>query len=97
VLTDRCYGRWAEDYLWAVHAGDSHEISDGIERSQLIQLDLQGRVVNRYSAFGSEPGEIDLPHDVAMGLDGQLFVAEIRNKRLQVLNRTQAVGINPRP
>ena len=97
MLTDRCYGRWAEDYLWVVDAGDSHEIPGGVERSQLIQLDLLGRLVIRYSAFGSEPVEIDLRHDVAMGLDGQLFVAEIRNKRLQVLNRTQAVGINPRP
>ena len=94
----RPYGlTWAEDYLWVVDAGDSHEISGGVERSQLIQLDLQGHVVNRYSAFGSEPGQMDLPHDVAMGLDGQLFVAEIRNERLQVFNRTQAVVINPQP
>ena len=94
----RPYGlTWAEGHLWVVDAGDSHEIAGGIARSQLIQLDMQGNVVNRYSAFGNEPGQMDLPHDVAMGLNGELLVAEIRNLRLQVFHRRRATWIIETP
>ncbi len=75
-----------DGFLYLVDAGDSYELPNGVKRSQLIKLSLDGVIVDRYSAFGSEVGEMDLPHDISVSTTGQIFVAEIKNQRLQVFS-----------
>ena len=72
-----------DNHLYVVDAGDADEIPGGISRSQIIKINLQGEIIFRYSGFGSELGEMNLPHDIAVGADGIIYVAEINNNRIQ--------------
>ncbi|WP_299735762.1 peptidyl-alpha-hydroxyglycine alpha-amidating lyase family protein [uncultured Endozoicomonas sp.] len=85
--SDKAIGRpygldFFEDHIWVVDAGDSHEFRGGKERSQILKLTREGQIVNRYSSFGGQLGELNLPHDIAIGISKKVFVAEIMNKRL---------------
>lgn len=73
-----------DNFLYLVDAGDSYEIPNGVQRSQLVKLTLDGDIVDRYSSFGNSIGEMDLPHDVAVSNSGHIIVAEINNQRLQI-------------
>lgn len=82
-----------DDNLYIVDAGDADEIPGGISRSQIIKVSLQGEVISRYSGFGSNLGEMDLPHDIAVDTDGKIYVAEINNNRIQYFVQNQSIFI----
>ena len=52
-------------------------------RSQIVVLDQQGTILERFGSFGTEPGQLRIAHDLAIADDGTIFVAELMNKRLQ--------------
>ena len=69
--------------IYVVDAGDSYEFDGGIERSRLLMLDSDGRLISSQEGFGSGIGEMRLPHDVAVSANGEVFVAELVNDRVQ--------------
>lgn len=75
---------FSEGHIWVVDAGDSYEYQGGIERSRVLKLTLKGDIVGHYSAFGNKPGELRLPHDIAVSPQDDVYIAEIVNKRIQV-------------
>jgi len=76
-----------DDFLYVVDAGDAYDISKGNARSQIIKLTLDGEVIDRYSGFGRTLGKIDLPHDIVVGEQGRIYVAEINNRRIQFFDQ----------
>jgi len=76
-----------DNFLYVVDAGDAYEISQGKSRSQIVKLTLEGEIVDRYSGFGQSLGNMDLPHDIAIGENGRIYVAEIRNQRIQYFDQ----------
>lgn len=76
---------------WSVaRAGDGRLfVADGGDqrpdaaRGGIVELDAGGQVVRRFGSFGSGPGELDEPHMLAVSARGELFVAELGNRRLQ--------------
>lgn len=53
------------------------------QRGKALELDAQGRIIESYGRFGSAPGEFQLGHDIAVGPDGAVYVAEGTGARVQ--------------
>jgi hypothetical protein len=49
----------------------------------VVKLNMEGQVVGVLSSFGKTPGKLDFPHHIALDSDGSLYVAEIKNWRVQ--------------
>lgn len=61
---------------------DAIYMCDGVN-NRIIKLNLQGEVLGTLSEFGKAPGKLDFPHHMAVDSTGALYVAEIKNWRIQ--------------
>lgn len=57
------------------------------QRGKAVELDAQGRVVRQFGSYGVEPGQFQLGHDIAVGPDGAVYVAEGTGARVQKFTR----------
>ncbi|MEZ5351102.1 MAG: peptidyl-alpha-hydroxyglycine alpha-amidating lyase family protein [Bryobacteraceae bacterium] len=57
-------------------------MADGVN-NRILKLDLDGRVQGVLSEFGKAPGKLDFAHHLAVDSDGSVYVAEIKNWRVQ--------------
>ncbi|TKJ30050.1 MAG: hypothetical protein CEE40_06525 [Chloroflexi bacterium B3_Chlor] len=55
--------------------------------SVVLKVSPQGELVARYGSFGSGDGELNQPTDVAVDGEGNLYVVDADNHRIQVLDR----------
>ena len=53
------------------------------ERGKAVEVDASGQVIDTFGRFGSGPGEFQLGHDIAIGPDGAVYVAEGTGARVQ--------------
>ena len=51
--------------------------------NQVHRLTLEGKVLETWGKRGPEPGNFFLPHGIAVGADGAVYVTEIDGKRVQ--------------
>lgn len=61
-------------------------VADG-RANAVLRLDAHGKVVGKWGRKGKRPGEFSLPHMLAADAAGNLYIAEVGNKRLQKLTR----------
>jgi DNA-binding beta-propeller fold protein YncE len=55
---------------------------DGLN-NRIVKLSLDGQVLGTLSSYGKAPGKLDFVHNLAMDSTGALYVAEIKNWRVQ--------------
>ena len=55
---------------------------DGVN-NRIIKLNMDGQVIGTLSSYGKAPGKIDFAHNLALDSTGALYVAEIKNWRVQ--------------
>ena len=55
---------------------------DGVN-NRIIKLSMDGQVLGTLSEFGKAQGKLDFPHHMAVDSTGALYVAEIKNWRVQ--------------
>lgn len=67
-------------------AEDAIYLCDGLN-NRIVKVSTDGRVLGRLSSFGKAPGKLDFPHHIAVGPDGSIYVAEIKNWRVQKFAR----------
>jgi len=60
------------------HGGDSN--------SRIVKFSRDGRFLAAWGRKGAAPGEIDVPHSLAMDSRGRLFVADLNNFRVQLFS-----------
>ena len=53
------------------------------DRGKAVELDPTGRVLDTFGYFGRSPGQFQLGHDIAVGPDGAVYVAEGTGARVQ--------------
>ena len=63
-------------------AEDSLYMCDGVN-NRIIKLNMDGQVLGTLSEFGKVEGKLDFPHHMAVDSTGALYVAEIKNWRVQ--------------
>lgn len=57
------------------------------QRGKAVELDAEGRVLHQFGSHGAEPGQFQLGHDIAVGPDGAVYVAEGTGARVQKFTR----------
>lgn len=74
-------GTAPDGHLFLVDGGDPADPVD--QRGKVVKLDPRGTVVATFSGPGLAPGRLQLGHDIAVGPDGAVYVAEATGKRVQ--------------
>jgi len=55
---------------------------DGVN-NRVVRLNMEGQVTGVLSSFGKTPGKLDFAHNIAVDSAGNIYVAEIKNWRVQ--------------
>jgi hypothetical protein len=61
-------------------------ISDGYGNSRVVKYDKDGRFVKAVGSKGSAPGQLNLPHTIASDAQGNIYVGDRSNSRIQVFD-----------
>ncbi len=66
-------------------------VSDGYGNARVHRFDQDGRRLASWGGSGTDPGEFNLPHNLALDRDGRLYVADRENHRVQIFDRSGRV------
>jgi len=61
------------------HGGDSN--------ARVVKFSKDGQFIKTWGKKGAAPGEFDTPHSIAMDRRGRVFVADLRNNRIQIFDQ----------
>jgi DNA-binding beta-propeller fold protein YncE len=61
-------------------------VSDGYKNSRIQKFDKDGHFVKTWGERGSGPGQLNLPHSIAVDATGKVYVADRGNHRIQVFD-----------
>ncbi len=61
-------------------------ISDGYGNSRVVKVDKHGRWVKTWGERGTEPGQFNTPHTIANDAQGNIYVGDRGNRRVQVFD-----------
>ncbi len=57
-------------------------MADGLN-NRVVKLNLEGQILGLLGAYGKSPGKLDFAHNIAVDSAGAIYVAEIKNWRVQ--------------
>jgi len=89
----RAWGlEYAQGRLYVIDGGNMNPLTE--DYAKLSVVDDAGRLLDQWSGYGEGPGQLSWGHDVAVGADGAVYTAEVRNA-----NRAQkfAPAMSARP
>lgn len=67
-------------------ADDNIYISDGYVNSRVAKFDKHGNWIKSWGSRGTEPGQFRLPHNMGVDRQGNVYVADRTNRRIQVFD-----------
>lgn len=70
----------------AVAEDGSFFVSDGYGNSRIVKFSAEGNYLASWGSKGTEPGQFDVPHSIAIDSKGILYVADRGNARLQLFD-----------
>jgi hypothetical protein len=76
--------RQVTDVAWDA-AGNSY-ISDGYVNSRIAKVDKDGNWLKSWGEPGDQPGQFNTPHSIALDAQGNVYVADRGNRRIQVFD-----------
>jgi hypothetical protein len=76
--------RQVTDVAWDA-AGNTF-ISDGYINSRVAKVDRDGNWLKSWGEPGDGPGQFSVPHSIATDADGNVYVADRGNRRIQVFD-----------
>jgi DNA-binding beta-propeller fold protein YncE len=68
--------------LYYVGREDAIYMADG-EHNRVLKLNLDGQILGQLGSFGKAEGKLDFAHHLAVDSAGSIYVAEIKNWRVQ--------------
>jgi hypothetical protein len=69
-------------FIYVVDGGDSKP--EPPDRGRVLKLDLEGKILAKWSRYGNYDGQICGGHDLAVGKDGAVYVGDVfRGMRVQ--------------
>ena len=63
-------------------------VTDGYGNRRVVCFDARGNYKFEWGRAGEGPGEFNNPHNIVIGSDNRVYVADRDNRRLQVFDRT---------
>ena len=99
-LNGRYLDQWRDirsPYYLAMTRDQQMVVSDGVTQ-KILKYDLEGRLLNGWGTFGPFPGGLWGVHQVSVDSEGNLYVAEVFNGRVQKFrprpgaDRSQLIG-----
>jgi DNA-binding beta-propeller fold protein YncE len=78
------YFRQVTDVAWDA-AGNAY-ISDGYINSRIAKVDKNGNWIKSWGEPGDGPGQFSVPHSIAVDAQGNVYVADRGNRRIQVFD-----------
>jgi hypothetical protein len=78
------YFRQVTDMTWDP-AGNTY-ISDGYINSRVAKVDKNGKWLKSFGEPGDKPGQFNTPHSIAADAQGNIYVADRGNRRIQVFD-----------
>ncbi len=76
--------RQVTDVAWDA-AGNTY-ISDGYINSRVAKVDKNGNWIRSWGEPGDGPGQFNVPHSIAVDAQGNVYVADRGNRRIQVFD-----------
>ena len=76
--------RQVTDVAWDA-AGNTY-ISDGYINSRVAKVDKNGNWIKSWGEPGNGPGQFNTPHSIATDAQGNVYVADRGNRRIQVFD-----------
>lgn len=73
--------------LYYVKRENALYMCDGVN-NRIIKLNTEGQILGVLSSYGKVPGKLDFPHNLAVDSTGAIYVAEIKNWRVQKFVKT---------
>jgi peptidylamidoglycolate lyase len=70
----------------AVAPDGSFYVSDGYRNSRVMQFSPEGDYITSWGSYGTEPGQFDVPHSIALDSERRVYVADRGNARLQIFD-----------
>ena len=67
-----------------IFVADGH---GGQTNARIVKFDKDGKFIKTWGKKGSGPGELDIPHAIAMDSRGRLFVGDRQNNRIQIFDQ----------
>jgi DNA-binding beta-propeller fold protein YncE len=67
-----------------IFVADGH---GGNTNARIVKFDKHGKFIKTWGKKGSGPGEMDIPHALAMDSRGRLFLADRGNNRIQIFDQ----------
>ena len=61
-------------------------VSDGYLNSRVAKYDKHGNWITSWGSYGTEPGQFRLPHNMQADREGNVYVADRSNRRIQVFD-----------
>jgi NHL repeat len=61
-------------------------VSDGYGNSRVVKYDRSGRFIKSVGSRGSAPGQLNTPHTIAVDAQGNVYVGDRGNARVQVFD-----------
>ncbi len=68
----------------AVAADGSFYVSDGYGNSRVVKFSASGKYIMEWGKLGTKLGEFDIPHAIDLDKQGNVYVADRENERIQV-------------
>jgi hypothetical protein len=65
-------------------------VSDGYVNSRVVKYDKNGRYITAVGTKGDQPGQLNLPHTIATDANGNVYVGDRSNRRIQVFDNDLA-------
>jgi len=63
-------------------------VSDGYGNARVVKFDSDGKFLRAWGTRGHGPGELDVPHGIAIDAAGRVLVADRANSRVQVFDQS---------
>lgn len=70
----------------AVGPGGDIFVSDGYRNARVHRFSPDGRLLRSWGEPGTGPGQFNLPHGIAVGADGTVYVGDRANNRVQLFD-----------
>nr|QQZ51046.1 hypothetical protein JKL49_07675 [Phenylobacterium glaciei] len=68
-----------------IFVADGHTPNKGAAR--IVKFDKSGKFLKQWGGHGAGPGQLEVPHTLAMDSKGRLFVGDRWNNRIQVFDQ----------